>query len=301
MADDRSAPQGTDEAGGADLPDAPAPTSPAPEGPAHASWKGAVIPGIDVTVPHSARIWNYWLGGKDHYTPDRVAGEEFKANFPGIVDAARAFRSFLSRGIRHLTQDAAVRQFLDIGTGLPTFDNTHEIAQRIAPASRVVYVDNDPLVLAHARALLTSTPEGETNYLHADLREPAPILQNAAQTLDFEQPVALILSGILGHVVDDDEARRLVRELVAPLASGSYLLVCDGVDTDASLNEAQEQHNEGGAVQYRLRGPEQLASFFDGLELVEPGVVSCPLWRPEDNRFGAPVPVQAYGGIARKP
>lgn len=261
----------------------------------------SAIPGIDVTVPHSARIWNYWLGGKDHYAPDRIAGEEFKANFPGIVDAARAFRSFLFRGIRYLAGDAGVRQFLDVGTGLPTFDNTHEIAQRVAPETRVVYVDNDPLILAHARALLTSTPEGATSYLHADLHEPGPIFEGAGKTLDFEQPVALILSGILGHVPNDDEARRLIGELVAPLASGSYLLICDGTNADDTLNEAQEQHNEGGAVRYKLRSPAEIGSFFDGLELVEPGVVSCPLWRPEDNRFGAPVPVEAYGAIARKP
>lgn len=259
------------------------------------------VPGIDVTVPHSARIWNYWLGGKDNYEPDRAVGEDFKANFPGIVDAARAFRSFLFRGIRYLADDAGVRQFLDVGTGLPTFDNTHEIAQGVAPESRIVYVDNDPLVLAHARALLTSTPEGATNYLHADLRETAPILQGAAKTLDFEQPIALILSGILGHVADDAEAKRLVGELVGSLASGSYLLICDGTNADQTLNDAQEQHNEGGAVQYKLRSPAELGAFFDGLELVEPGLVSCPLWRPEDNRFGPPVPVEAYGAIARKP
>lgn len=258
-------------------------------------------PGIDVTVPHSARIWNYWLGGKDHYAPDRIAGEQFRDAFPAIADTARAFRAFLLRGIHYLAADAGIRQFLDIGTGLPTFHNTHEIAQRLAPTSRVVYVDNDPLVLAHARALLTSTPEGATDYLHADLREPATILRDAARTLDFEQPIALILSGILGHLADDEEVRGILDTLLAALPAGSYLLICDGTNTDETLNSAQEQHNEGGAVQYRLRSPSETEALFTGLELVEPGVVSCPLWRPEENAFGPPAPVDAYGGIARKP
>ncbi|WP_228450318.1 SAM-dependent methyltransferase, partial [Streptomyces alkaliterrae] len=262
----------------------------------------APAPEIDVSVPHSARMWNYWLGGKDNYAADRAAGDQFKANFPAIVDTARAFRAFLSRGIRYLADEAGMRQFLDIGTGLPTFDNTHEIAQRIAPESRIVYVDNDPLVLAHARALLTSTPEGATDYLHADLRDPAPILRDAARTLDLDQPVALILSGILGHLTDDDEAHRIVDTLLDALPSGSHLLVCDGTNTDETLNDAQREHNrDAETVQYRLRSPEQIAAFFKGLELVEPGVVSCPLWRPEPNRFGEPVHVDAYGAIGRKP
>ncbi len=169
--------------------------------------QGTGPPEIDTSVPHSARVWNYWLGGKDHYPVDRAAGEQFREVFPEIVNAARASRQFLTRAVRYLAGEAGIRQFLDIGTGLPTADNTHEVAQRAAPACRIVYVDNDPLVLTHARALLTSTPEGATDYVDADLREPGKIVEGAARTLDFTQPVALMLMGILGHAADDDEAR----------------------------------------------------------------------------------------------
>jgi O-methyltransferase involved in polyketide biosynthesis len=254
---------------------------------------------IDVTVPHSARIWNYWLGGKDNYEIDRVVGEQFRQAFPAIADNARAFRGFLRRGIRYLAGEAGTRQFLDVGTGLPTAANTHEVAQELAPSSRVVYVDNDPLVLAHARVLLTSDPQGATDYLHADLHDTDAILTAAARTLDFDQPVALILSGILGHVADHDEARAVVGRLLAPLAPGSHLLVCDGTDTNAELNAAQDQHNDRGAVQYHLRSPEQIAGYFAGLELVEPGVVPCPRWRPDVE--GETTDVDAYGGVGRKP
>ncbi|GAB3953717.1 SAM-dependent methyltransferase [Streptomyces sparsus] len=256
---------------------------------------------IDSTVPHSARIWNYWLGGKDNYEVDRIAGDQFRAAFPGIPANARAFRHFLARAVTHLATEAGVRQFLDVGTGLPTGDNTHQIAQRLAPDARIVYVDNDPLVLAHARALLTSSPEGATDYLHADLHDPEAILTAAARTLDLNRPVALILSGILGHVTDTEQARDLVARLIDPLPSGSHLLVCDGTDTNEALNRAQQRHNNSGAVQYRLRSPQEITAFFDGLELVEPGVVSCPRWRPEATPFGNPAKVDAYGGLARKP
>ena len=254
---------------------------------------------INSSVPHSARIWNYWLGGKDNYEADRVAGERFQEAFPAIVDNARAFRAFLSRGIHHLAAEAGIRQFLDIGTGLPTFDNTHQVAQRAAPTSRIVYVDNDPLVLVHAHALLTSHPQGVTDYVHADLRDPAAIVEHASATLDFTQPVALILSGILGHIADYEEARSVVGSLLKHLPSGSHLLVCDGTATNAELLAAQEQHNDDGEVQYHLRTPEQMRGFFDGLVLVEPGVVPCPTWRPDADT--PTVEVDAYGGIGRKP
>ncbi len=254
---------------------------------------------VDVTVPHSARIWNYWLGGKDNYEVDRIAGDQFRQAFPAIAENARAFRGFLRRGIRYLTAEAGMRQFLDVGTGLPTASNTHEVAQELAPEARVVYVDNDPLVLAHARALLTSTPQGATDYLHADLQDIDTILAAAARTLDFDRPVAVILSGILGHVRDYDEARAIVGRLVAPLAPGSHLLICDGTDTNAELNAAQQQHNERGAVTYHLRSPEQIGGYFAGLELVEPGVVTCPRWRPDVG--GGTADVDAYGAVGRKP
>lgn len=258
------------------------------------------FPKIDTSVPQSARIWNYWLGGKDNYEVDRVAGDAFREIFPGIETGARAARYFLARAVRHLAGEEGVRQFLDIGTGLPNVDNTHQIAQRVAPESRIVYVDNDPLVLAHARALLTSTPEGVTNYVDADLRDPATILREAGKTLDFDKPVALMLMGILGHIEDHDEACAIVRELVAGLPSGSFLVQYDSTATSEAYVQAIQQYNEGGSIPYILRSPEQLARYFDGLELLEPGVASCSRWRPDTEALGLPAEVHQYGGVARK-
>jgi S-adenosyl methyltransferase len=268
-------------------------------------YQGQEPPRIDTTVPHSARVWNYWLGGKDNYPIDRAAGDQFREVFPEIVDAARAARGFLTRAVGYLAGEAGIRQFLDIGTGLPTVDNTHQVAQRAAPESRIVYVDNDPLVLAHARALLTSTPEGATDYIDADLREPDKILAAAAATLDFSQPVALMLLGIVGHVGDYDEARSIVRRLLDPLPSGSYLALNDGTNVihKAVVEEAQERYNESGAIPYHPRSPGQIAGFFNGLELLEPGVVSCSRWRPDpaDSTGGLPAEVDMFGGVGRKP
>jgi O-methyltransferase involved in polyketide biosynthesis len=256
-------------------------------------------PEIDTSVPHSARIWNYWLGGKDNYPVDREAGDQYREAFPEIVDVARASRRFLTRAVRWLAGEAHVRQFLDIGTGLPAADNTHEVAQRVAPDARVVYVDNDPVVLAHARALLTST-QGVTAYVDADLHEPDTILEAAVRTLDFSQPVALMLMGILGHF-DYDEARSIVKRLLDPLPSGSYLALNDGTNIiNEKFAQAQEIYNRSGAVPYHLRSPEQIAGFFEGLELVEPGLVSCPQWRP-DAADGPPEELDAFGGVGRKP
>jgi hypothetical protein len=259
--------------------------------------------GIDTTVPHSARIWNYWLGGKDNFAVDRAAGDAWSETFPGMRDVARASRSFLTRSIRYLAQDAGIRQFLDIGTGLPTADNTHQVAQRVAPAARIVYVDNDPLVLAHARALLTSTPEGATAYIHADLRDPEKIAAEAAETLDFSQPIALILSGVMGHVVDLGQARSIVRELLAALPSGSYLSLNDGTSVIGreQIEQATQDYNDSGALPYVQRTPEEIASFFEGLELVPPGVVSCPRWRPDPEAGDEPAELDAFGGVGRKP
>jgi hypothetical protein len=258
-------------------------------------------PEIDITVPHSARVWNYWLGGKDNYAVDRAAGDQYQELFPQIVDAARAGRYFLARAVRFLAGEAGVRQFLDIGTGLPTVDNTHEIAQRVAPDSRIVYVDNDPLVLAHARALLTSTPEGTTDYIDADLHDPATILSSAARTLDFSQPVGLFLIGVLGHVPDDDEARSIMRRLLDALPSGSYLALADSINVGDAHREAARRYSEGGPVAYHLRSPEQIAGFFDGLDLVEPGLVAVSRWRPEPSPFDSPNVETTLGGIGRKP
>jgi hypothetical protein len=265
--------------------------------------RGTAPPKIDTTVPHSARIWNYWLGGKDNDPVDRAAGDQYRDIYPEIVEVARASRQFLTRAVRYLAGEARIRQFLDIGTGLPTADNTHEVAQRVAPACRVVYVDNDPLVLTHARALLASTPQGVTDYIDADLRDPDKIL-DAARTLDFTQPIALTLIGIVGHVGDDDEARSIVRRLLQAVPSGSYLAVCDGTNVISKAGvEAQQRYNQSGAVPYHLRSPEQIAGLFNGLELVDPGVVSCPRWRPDpaDAGGGLPTEVDAFGGVGRKP
>ncbi|MCZ4603088.1 SAM-dependent methyltransferase [Streptomyces sp. Lzd4kr] len=256
---------------------------------------------IDTSVPHSARIWNYWLGGKDNYPVDEAAGDAYTAVFPGIVTIARSSRAFLGRAIRYLVTEGGVRQFLDVGTGLPTVDNTHEVAQRLAPESRIVYVDNDPLVLAHARALLTSTPEGVTAYEDLSLYEPEKILEAASRTLDLSRPTALILSGLLGHVADYDRARELVRRLLAGLPSGSYLCVNDGSrGTDPDYENAQDSYNETGAVPYFLRPVDKIEAFFEGLELIEPGVVSVPLWRPEPSDE-EPRPIGQHGGVGRKP
>jgi hypothetical protein len=261
---------------------------------------------IDTTVPVSARIWNYWLGGKDYYQVDKVAGDQFAQVYPGIFDGARASRYFIARAVRYLAGEAGIRQFLDIGTGLPTQDNTHEIAQRVAPDSRIVYVDNDPLVLAHARALLTSSVEGGTDYIDADLNDPAALLRVARHKLDFDRPVAIMLMGVLAHIGnpaedDDRETRSIVGELKAALPAGSYLAIYDSANVDRSLNEALRDYNESGAAPYRVRTPEQIRSFFDGLELVDPGVVPIQQWRPEHSPFGPPKNLSNnLGGVARK-
>jgi hypothetical protein len=256
--------------------------------------------GIDTTVPHSARIWNYWLGGKDNYEIDRVAGDQFSAIYPGIVDIARADRAFLGRVIRFLAGEAGIRQFLDVGTGLPTADNTHEVAQRVAPQSRVVYVDNDPLVLAHARALLTSSPEGSTNYVDANMADAEKVLQEASQWLDLSQPVALTFMGVLGHVIDHDDARSIVAALLDGLPSGSYLSINDSVNTSEALEEALRVYEASGAVPYRTRTPEQFAGYFDGLDLVEPGVVNVDDWRPDPGVPRGPA-IPQLGAVGRKP
>ncbi|HEY3006753.1 MAG TPA: SAM-dependent methyltransferase [Micromonosporaceae bacterium] len=257
-------------------------------------------PKIDTTVPHSARIWNYWLGGKDNFAVDREAGAMVAKIFPGMVDEARASRAFLGRVVRYLGGEAGIRQFLDIGTGLPTANNTHEIAQRVAPESRIVYVDNDPMVLAHARALLTSSSEGVTQYIDADVHDPDEIVRQAAETLDFSRPIAIMLMGIMGHIGDDNEVRSIIKRLVAAVPSGSYLALSDGANTSAAAVESMEQYNKTGALPYHLRSPEQLTAFFDGLELLEPGVVPRTLWRPDPDA-GPPETVDGHGGVGRKP
>ncbi|MDN3027956.1 SAM-dependent methyltransferase [Streptomyces sp. S.PB5] len=256
---------------------------------------------IDTSVPHSARIWNYWLGGKDNYPVDEQAGDAYTAVFPGIVTIARSSRAFLRRNIAYLVSEAGIRQFLDIGTGLPTAQNTHEVAQRIAPEARIVYVDNDPMVLAHARALLYSTREGATAYIDADVTDPDRILAAAAKTLDFQKPTALILSNILGHVAGHEQARSIVTRLMEALPSGSYLSINDGsLGIDPVFEQAQDAYNNSGAVPYNLRTVAEITAFFDGLELVEPGVVPVTQWRPEPGS-DTPEVIAEHGGLALKP
>ncbi|WP_405962572.1 SAM-dependent methyltransferase [Streptomyces sp. NBC_00723] len=259
---------------------------------------------IDTSRPHTARIWNYWLGGRDNYEVDRATGDRIRELHPGIGAYARADRLFLGRAVRHLVTEAGVRQFLDVGTGLPTADNTHEVAQRLAPDSRIVYVDNDPLVLAHARALLTSTPEGRTDYLDEDLRNVDALLEHAAKTLDFDAPVALMLLGVVIFVGDDEDPYGLVRRLVDRLPAGSHLVLSHTVTSPAmpDVDEAVTFWNEHGTPKLTQRTPKDVARFFDGLELLEPGVVSCSRWRPQAIAGGAePDEVAMFGGVARKP
>jgi O-methyltransferase involved in polyketide biosynthesis len=248
-------------------------------------------------------MWNYWLGGKDNFQADRDAGDQIIVAFPGIREVARASRACLGRMVSYLAAEKGIRQFLDIGTGLPTTGSTHEVAQQLAPGSKVVYVDNDPLVLVHARALLTSGPEGACGYIDCDVRDPGRILDEAGAILDFTRPVALILFGLMGNVVDDDEAAAIVRRLVGALAPGSFLALNDGtgqVDRQGR-EEASRIAVEQGSTPYVARTPGQIAGFFDGLELVEPGVVSTSLWRAEATPFGPSHEVDATCGLARKP
>ncbi|MFD6100402.1 SAM-dependent methyltransferase [Nocardiopsis flavescens] len=259
-------------------------------------------PKIDTTVPHNARIWNYWLGGKDNYPVDREMGEQIRSFFPEIVDNAVADRAFLVRTVTYLAREEGIRQFLDIGTGLPTHNNTHEVAQSIAPDARVVYVDNDPLVLTHARALLTGSGEGVTAYIDADLRDPAGILAKAAQTLDLSQPVALMLLGVVNFIDDAAEVRTVLDTLLEALAPGSFLVVSHPVD-DIDRERAHQvaaAWNEKGTPKLTVRSGKDVEALFDGLELLEPGVVSCALWRPLETEVGEIRPVAEFGGVGRK-
>jgi hypothetical protein len=261
-------------------------------------------PLIDQSVSHSARVWNYWLGGQDNYPVDRETGDRVAGAYPDIVVLARAARGFLARAVRYLAGEPGIRQFLDIGSGLPTASNTHQIAQSVAPESRVVYVHNDPVVLAHARGLLTSAPQGATDYLDADLRDPGKILGQAARTLDLAEPVAITLIAILHHVSDYDEARSIVSRLIDGVPSGSYLVMSHSTNAiyGAVSDEAVGQWNKFGKPPVTLRSPEQIAGLLDGLELIEPGVVSTPRWRPDVADLGdAPAEVDQFCAVARKP
>jgi hypothetical protein len=255
------------------------------------------FPQLDTSIPHTARIWNYLLGGKDNFAVDRAVGEQILVGQPELAENARLSRAYLARAVRYLAGEAGVRQFLDIGTGLPTANNTHEVAQSVAPESRIVYVDNDPLVLTHARALLTSRPEGITSYVDADMQDIDLVLSEAALTLDFSQPVAVLFMGVLGHVEDDDVAQAMVRKALDAVPSGSYLAVYDSAPITPEVVEAARIWNESAALPYYLRSTDRLAAFFEGLEIVEPGLVPVTRWRPDAEARE----VEQYGAVGRKP
>jgi hypothetical protein len=257
---------------------------------------------FDTNVAHVARVYNYWLGGKDNFAADRAAGEQAIKAFPGIPLSARSNRAFLARTVRFLAGEADIRQFLDVGTGIPSANNTHEVAQSAAPASRVVYVDNDPIVLTHARALLASDPAGATDYIDADMRDPQQILAQAGRLLDFGRPVALMLMAVLQHLDDEDSPYQIVQTLVDALPPGSYLALshpAKDIDAEAMAKMA-DSLNKMMAEKVTFRDRAAVARFFDGLELVEPGLVQASKWRPTSESEEAS-PAALWAGVARKP
>jgi len=258
------------------------------------------MPDFDTSVPHIARVYDYWLGGKDNFAADRELGERTLEAYPNLVFSVRANRAFLARAVRFLAADMGIRQFLDIGTGIPTANNTHEVAQSVAPESRIVYVDNDPIVLSHAKALLASKPEGACAYLDADLRDPEKILAQAADTLDFSQPVAVMLFTIL-QFVTDDEGGAIVNRLMESFVPGSFLAISHPAsDIDAEQHtEMVRRLNQSVAEKVALRDRAGVTRLFDGFQLIEPGVVRAPEWRP-DSEIEAKSPAVLWGGVARK-
>jgi len=261
-------------------------------------------PEIDTSAAHAARVYDYWLGGKANFAVDRQAAEQAIKAMPSIVDAARANRAFLGRAVRYLTGEAGMRQFLDVGAGIPTQDNVHQVAQRVAPDTRIVYVDNDPIVLAHAHQLLTTTPEGATAYIYADLRDPDKILQEASQTLDFGRPVALMLLATLQLLGDADDPYAIVARLVEALPSASYLAIshpAKDVLADAGGVEAADALNRATRTGLHLRTREQVSRFFDGLHMVEPGLVQVHQWRPDVDEQDPSTQLSVHCAVARKP
>jgi hypothetical protein len=258
---------------------------------------------IDTSVAHPARVYDYWLGGKDNFAADREAAEQVIAVRPSVLFDIRANRAFLGRAMRYLAGEAGIRQFLDLGTGIPAAGNTHQVAQAVAPESRIVYVDNDPIVLAHARALLTSGPAGATDYIDGDLRDPEPILATAARTLDFGRPVAIVLIGVLHLVSDAEDPYGIVARLMSAVPSGSYLAVTQPAsDVNAEIvAEGARRYNQHVSTPQTRRSREETTGFFDGLELVEPGVVQVHRWRPDEGAEDLERDVSAWGGVARKP
>jgi hypothetical protein len=262
-------------------------------------------PEINTGVAHSARVYDYWLGGKDNFAADREVGDAIIAAIPSVPLLARDNRAFLGRAVRYLAREAGIRQFLDIGTGIPTAGNTHEVAQAVAPDSRIVYVDNDPIVLAHARALMTSDPAGATAFIQGDFREPGKILADPAlrRTLDLDKPVALMLVAILHFLTDDENPQGIVSSLVDALPSGSYLIItnltADFMDPDQAARATQA--GQQGGITYVPRSQAEVAAFFDGLRLVDPGVVPMQAWRPDGGALADPHGPTSYAAMGRKP
>jgi hypothetical protein len=255
---------------------------------------------FDTSVAHIARVYDYWLGGKDNFAADRDAAEEALAINPGLLADVRANRGFLARAVRYLATECGIRQFLDIGTGIPTANNTHEVAQAVAPQSRIVYVDNDPVVLLHAQALLASDPAGACDYVDADLRDPEKILSAAERTLDFSQPVAVMLIAILHLIPDEDDPYRIARRLMAAVPPGSFLALSHPASDIAAvvMSRAATRLNRLMSQRVTLRTRQEVSRFFDGMALAEPGIVQPPQWRP-----GGPMPgtdISVWCGVARK-
>lgn len=256
---------------------------------------------LDTSVAHIARIQNYWRGGKDNFAVDREAAEHAMAAYPDLVSSVRANQAFLARSVRYLAGQAGVRQFLDIGTGLPTAGSVHEVAQRIAPQSRVVYADNDPMVLAHARALLTGSEPGSTAYLDADLRDTGGLLEEAAALLDFSRPVAVLLVSVLHMVEDREDPRAIVAALIDALAPGSFLVlthVASDLEPEA-MAEMARRVNQHVTKPATPRDHAAVRRLFGDLELLSPGLVRVPEWRPETPEAAA-TPSTQWGGVARK-
>jgi hypothetical protein len=263
---------------------------------------GESVP-FDTSVPHIARVYDYWLGGKDNFAADRAAAEQVIATMPNILASVRAQRAFLGRAVHYLVAEAGIRQFLDIGTGLPAAGNTHEVAQRAAPESRVVYVDNDRIVLAHARALLASDPQGATAYIDADLRGTGEILAEAGGVLDFGRPVAVLLLGVLHCIPDEDDPAAIVAQLMAAVPPGSYLAIAHPASDVATEQMARSmgEYNKQAAAPVTARSHAEVSRFFAGLDLVEPGVVQLHRWRAGTAEVGQGRELANYGGVGRKP
>jgi hypothetical protein len=256
---------------------------------------------LDTSQAHIARVYDYWLGGKENFAADRAAGDAVIQAYPGVIATVRANRALLVRMVRYLAVEAGIAQFLDLGTGIPSANNTHEVAQSVTPSARVVYVDNDPIVLGHARALLVSDPMGATSYLEADIRDPGPILDQAAHLLNFSQPVAVMLMGVMHLISDEDDPSGIVARLIGAVPPGSYLAMSHpaaDIDADA-MADAQQRQNQAQAEQVTFRRREQVERFFDGLEMVEPGLVRAPEWRP-DLVAGANPGAALWAGLGRK-